>query len=146
MNTRTAPLNTALGQATLPTALRVVHSRGRSAHFAQQRRLPHEMRNPRLSRYELEYLNWYHGDPLKRSVSKAHEHSINNGEELIASKTCGCFQCLAIYSPKTITEWVRDSRDRTALCPHCDTDTVLGDASGYPITAEFLRRMQSAWC
>jgi hypothetical protein len=104
------------------------------------------MRNPRLSRYELEYLNWYHGDPLKCSVHKAHQHSNNNAQELFASKICGCFECLTIYSPKAITDWLRDSRDRTAFCPHCDTDTVLGDASGYPITREFLDAMNKAWC
>ncbi len=127
-------------------SLRVVHSRGRSATNAQGAPLPWDMRNPRLSHYELEYLNWYHGDPLKRSVHKAHKHSSNNGRELLASRLCGCFECGTIYAPATIQEWLRDSRDRTAFCPHCNTDTVIGDASGYPITPEFLARMKAAWC
>lgn len=140
------PMNANAVRSTQPTILRVVHSRGGSGGKNQPAPLPWDMRNPRLSRYEREYLNWYHGDPLKCSVHKAHEHSMNNGEELIASTTCGCFQCLAIYSPKTITEWLRDSKDRTAFCPLCDMDSVLGDASGYPITKEFLRVMQEVWC
>jgi hypothetical protein len=33
----------------------------------------------------------------------------------------------------------------TALCPYCYTDSVLGDASGYPITEEFLKEMNKRW-
>lgn len=140
------PMTSSPARALRPTTLRVAHSRSRSAANPQAAPLPWDMRDPRLSHYELEYLNWYHGDPLKCSLNTAHDHCMNNGEELLASTTCGCFQCLAIYSSKAVTDWIRDFGIRTALCPHCDTDTVLGDASGYPITPEFLARMQQAWC
>jgi hypothetical protein len=104
-----------------------------------------ELHAPNLSAYERDYLNWYHGDPLKRSLSKAHDHSMNHRAELMASQHCGCFQCGSRFSPVAITEWVRDAMDDTALCPHCDIDAVLGDASGYPITEEFLRSMKLSW-
>ena len=69
------------------------------------------------SAYERDYLNWYHGDPLKRSLVQAHTHSINHGEELKRSARCGCFHFGARFRPEAITVWVRDSRDRTAFCP-----------------------------
>jgi hypothetical protein len=33
----------------------------------------------------------------------------------------------------------------TALCPHCGSEAVIGDQSGYPIGPEFLSRMNEAW-
>ncbi len=138
------PMTSAPDPAERTIHLRVVHRRGQPADHA--RPLPHDMRNPRLSRYELDYLNWYHGDPLRRSHRRAAEHTINNGEELLASNRCGCFSCGSTFPPMRIHTWLRDSRDRTALCPECDADAVIGDASGYPLTPEFLAAMRDAWC
>ena len=61
------------------------------------------------------------------------------------AERCGCFQCGSRFAPAAITEWVRDAKDDTAFCPHCDIDAVLGDASGYPITPEFLQAMHESW-
>ena len=33
----------------------------------------------------------------------------------------------------------------TALCPYCHIDAVIGDASGFPITEEFLTEMMRRW-
>lgn len=33
----------------------------------------------------------------------------------------------------------------TAECPYCHIDAVIGDASGFPITEEFLRKMMHRW-
>ena len=73
----------------------------------------------------------------------AHERSSLHHDEVVASDTCGCFHCLAIFPPSSIDEWTDD--DETALCPRCGIDAVIGSASGYPITREFLREMKSAW-
>jgi hypothetical protein len=73
----------------------------------------------------------------------AHERSIHHHDEVVASETCGCFYCLAIFPPSAIEEWTDD--DETALCPRCRIDAVIGSASGYPITREFLREMKSVW-
>ena len=74
---------------------------------------------------------------------RAHGHCRNNREELHKCKLCGCFYCLGIYPPSEITEWV--DVDRTAICAKCGIDSVIGDTSGYPITAEFLQRMHDHW-
>lgn len=131
-----------------PKVLRVVHSihrENRSKDNAAAVRIPKELYNQQLSAYERDYLNWYHGDPLKVSLVQAHTHSINHRAELLASERCGCFHCGEEFAPRAITEWVQDSKEATAFCPHCDIDAVIGDASGYPITTEFLAQMRERW-
>lgn len=34
---------------------------------------------------------------------------------------------------------------RTAVCPYCSVDSVIGLASGLELTPEFLRRMHAYW-
>ena len=80
---------------------------------------------------------------------RAHRHSIRHRDEIIASGMCGCFYCLAIFQPNDIKDWVDQSDLRpagvTALCPRCGIDSVIGSASGYPISEPFLTEMQSHW-
>ncbi len=58
-----------------------------------------------------------------------------------------CFDCLTTFSPSNIAEWLDEtSGAQTALCPKCVNDTVIGDASGYPLTPEFLGEMHAHWC
>ena len=46
-----------------------------------------------------------------------------------------------------IDEWIDepDPPGVTALCPKCGIDSVIGSASGYPITSNFLWRMKLRW-
>jgi len=74
----------------------------------------------------------------------APKHSICHRRELEASDCCGCFYCLAIFRPEDIERWLSDG-DGTAVCPHCQIDSVIGSASGYPISRDFLERMQRHW-
>jgi len=77
----------------------------------------------------------------------AHKHSIEHREELLASESCGCFYCRRIFKPSEIREWIdiTDGVGQTAMCPYCGIDSVLGSASGFPITIEFLARMRRFW-
>lgn len=74
---------------------------------------------------------------------KAHKHSSIHRVELKASTFCGCFYCLAVFPPNEITQWIDD--DQTALCPKCEIDSVIGSASGFPITPDFLMRVHDHW-
>ena len=65
-------------------------------------------------------------------------------EELESSSICGCFYCLAVFPPASIGSWLNEGCG-TALCPQCGIDSVLGSASGFPITPEFLQRMHHHW-
>ena len=91
---------------------------------------------------------------LKRIISAkpeyiaAHAHSLSHRNELESSDLCGCFYCLRIYIPNEIVEWIDEDATgigRTALCPNCGIDSVIGSASGFPITEEFLKKMRDHW-
>ena len=67
---------------------------------------------------------------------------------MLASEVCGCFYCLEIYDPAGIVDWVDEDAEgigRTALCAKCGIDSVIGSASGYPITRDFLKQMHDYW-
>src|SRR6476660_738045 len=78
---------------------------------------------------------------------RAHRRSISHRDEIEASEKCGCFYCGAIFSPAEITDWLNESKagGQTALCPRCSIDSVIGSQSGFPITPEFLSRMNGHW-
>lgn len=80
----------------------------------------------------------------------AHKHCYLHRQEVLSSKLCGCFHCLSIYPPGEI--WHDDWIDvdalgigQTARCPVCGIDSVVGSNSGYPITQDFLAKMERHW-
>ena len=88
-------------------------------------------------------------DEIKRDASLewAHKHSSHHREEVLGSEMCGCFYCLAIFGPDEIDVWVDSVNGvgQTALCPRCSVDSIIGSASGFPITQEFLEQMHRRW-
>lgn len=79
----------------------------------------------------------------KNTLERAHDHTIRHHQKIIHSQICGCFYCVDTYPPTLIREWI-DGR-QTALCPKCRIDSVIGSASGFPITREFLESMHRYW-
>lgn len=51
--------------------------------------------------------------------------SSDNRSTLESSDVCGCYFCLRTFNVSEIEEWI--DNDQTALCPNCDTDTLLSD-------------------
>jgi hypothetical protein len=76
-------------------------------------------------------------------LEAAHKYCSMHRGEIERSTICGCFYCLSIFPPSEIVEWIDEGQ--TAMCPRCPVDSVIGSASGYPITAEFLQRMHDKW-
>ena len=74
----------------------------------------------------------------------AHQFSVNNRKQLEQSSVCGCFYCRKIFNPNEITEWIPE-KSGTALCPYCGIDSVIGESSGFPITEQFLYKMNQYW-
>jgi len=75
-------------------------------------------------------------------------HRVSSGHRAIIerSQLCGCFYCLSTYSPSEIERWIDESTGvHTALCPKCGIDSVIGDASGYELSAPFLSAMHQRW-
>ena len=79
-----------------------------------------------------------------RIFRQAHDCSFSNKEQIEKSEKCGCFSCCKIFSPSEITDYLPDEPP-TAECPFCHTDSVIGDASGFPITKDFLKKMKKRW-
>ncbi len=80
---------------------------------------------------------------MQYDLDLAHKRSIKHRAELTASSNCGCFFCCNIFPPSEIEDWTDDNQ--TALCPKCGIDSVIGDASGYVISEDFLANMNGRW-
>ena len=75
----------------------------------------------------------------------AHKHCFRQEREVMESAICGCFYCLETFPPTEIEDWADDGPP-TALCPRCGIDSVIGDASGFPVVDKaFLGDMNMYW-
>ena len=76
----------------------------------------------------------------ERYYNLAGKASFENWEAVHSSKMCGCYYCGHIFPPEELTEgdWIPDRHGRTAVCPKCGIDAVIGDVSGIPIRADVL--------
>jgi hypothetical protein len=81
----------------------------------------------------------------REMLDAAHKHCGRHRAEIERSDVCGCFYCCLTCAPADISAWL-DEGDGTALCPHCSIDSVIGSASGYPVSDEaFLQAMHRRW-
>ena len=95
-------------------------------------------------------------------LSHAVARSYQNRAEVERSDSCACSNCYAQFHPSEVVLWsdsvddddedpgrLRPDTDRyrgtTAICPRCRYDAVLGSASGYDLTVEFLRSLNHYW-
>ncbi len=77
-------------------------------------------------------------------LKTAHKHSSRHRAEIARSAVCGCFYCLATFGSAEIEEWWDEGK--CATCPRCGIDSVIGDASGYPVAdPAFLAAMHDVW-
>lgn len=85
----------------------------------------------------------------------AYRHASNHRAEIESSRLCGCFNCQLTFKPDEIIAWtgwdaaslddLENAQGNTALCPHCGSESVIGDASGHAIDPAFLTAMNQAW-
>lgn len=78
-------------------------------------------------------------------LKEAHKASLCNKDSILRSTQCGCFNCCRIMKPSSVIYQKEANGQKTGVCPYCYIDSVIGDASGYPITKEFLEAMQERW-
>ncbi len=87
---------------------------------------------------------------IPKDIQLAHRLDENYATKIRKSDMCGCYYCLHTFKPDQIKEWLFSARDddtklEFCMCPYCEIDAVLGDASGYPISEKFLREMNKYW-
>ena len=80
---------------------------------------------------------------MLEDIRNAHSHCSCHRSEILASALCGCFYCVTAFPPDQVLDWVDDGK--TALCPKCGIDSVLGSASGFRLSKEFLEEMNRYW-
>lgn len=78
-----------------------------------------------------------------KTFMDAHKHSADHRAKVEASDQCACFYCMSVFSPSRIEEWIDD--ERTALCPNCGIDSVIGTAAGFTLNTRFLTAMHQLW-
>ena len=76
-------------------------------------------------------------------LENAHRHSVRNRREIEQSSQCGCFSCKRTFLSSEVVDYTDEGE--TALCPYCGVDAVIGDASGFQLSEEFLRSMHKRW-
>lgn len=83
--------------------------------------------------------------PRFEYLKRAHKASFKNEESILHSQRCGCFNCQATFPASEVILMEEMDGQKTAWCPRCGIDAVLGDASGFPISEEFLEEMRKTW-
>jgi hypothetical protein len=74
---------------------------------------------------------------------RVHKHCSRHRSEIERSERCGCFYCLQSFVTDDIQEWIDNGA--TAMCPRCGIDSVIGSASGFSLSPNFLQRMHRYW-
>lgn len=77
-------------------------------------------------------------------INRAIDCATRNKEQIEQSKRCGCYCCTKIFPASKVTEYV-SKEEPTAICPYCGTDSVIGDASGIPLSNSLLKSMRMSW-
>lgn len=80
---------------------------------------------------------------------------MRNEAEIVGSEVCTCMYCGYEFSPSIVTPpeehsnlWQPDGPpgERTATCPLCLIDAVVGDGGGFPVTdPHFKARCAREW-
>lgn len=81
-------------------------------------------------------------------LKNAAKHSLCNYNEIQKSVNCGCYYCQSIFKADEIQpdeDIMPDVGGYTVICPYCGIDAVIGDQSGFPITAEFLTALHDLY-
>lgn len=80
----------------------------------------------------------------KKTLREIHKHSFRNEDEIKRSKYCGCFYCKTIFEAKEVKDAhfaTEKSGGKTAWCPYCNIDALIGDASGIVLSQKLLNEM-----
>lgn len=81
---------------------------------------------------------------VRSHCDRAHDYARDNYSELQMSSICGCFHCLETFGPREIQDWIFNN-EKTAVCPKCGSDSVIGNFSKFPVTHDFLKAMNERW-
>ncbi|VEJ49764.1 hypothetical protein [Neisseria weaveri] len=81
------------------------------------------------------------------TLISAHAYCTENFSTLSQPQICGCFHCQKLFPSTDLTEEdfiEEDSGKKTAFCPHCGIDAVIG-SNDHELNPEFLSAMHHYW-
>ncbi len=83
-------------------------------------------------------------------IEQAHKATIYHEKDILSSTVCTCFYCGYQFDPHKEEDllWLDETnpKGKTLVCPMCLIDCVVGDASGFPVTAhDFIMACTEAW-
>jgi hypothetical protein len=76
--------------------------------------------------------------PVSIEAHRLPQHMHHNRAEIQAGERCGCICCEQLFPAREIQKWVGGGT--TALCPRCETASVVGSGAGFELTPQLLRR------
>ena len=92
---------------------------------------------------------------MRNDLLVAYRFLTSNWQQVQASTMCGCCNCMLTFAPAEIVAWTGLSfedvdneeaiKKQTALCPHCGSESVLGNGAGFSVDPDFLSQMNEAW-
>jgi hypothetical protein len=62
----------------------------------------------------------------KFNVISSHMYCSNNYQSISLSKNCACIYCKQTPPKDAVTDWVETEKEKTAICPFCGIDAVIG--------------------
>jgi hypothetical protein len=80
---------------------------------------------------------------MNNDIKNAPLKSMKNRQNVKTSQICGCYQCLATFPSQEITQWT--DQNETAICPKCQTDSVLPDSCGISLDENNLKEIKKYW-
>ena len=78
-----------------------------------------------------------------KRYEEIYKHSCRNHAELKQSLKCGCFSCGRIFDATEVEDYIDGGE--TALCPYCDVESVVGDASGIELNLIVLNELNKMY-
>ena len=76
-------------------------------------------------------------------MRKLYEGSFCNEDEMQRYIMCACFSCGKKFLTSDICDWViEDDGKKTAICPYCDSDTVIPDDGRGDLSREKLAALK----
>lgn len=77
------------------------------------------------------------------TIDEAARFALRNRAQLAASTQAACYHCRERFPPAEVLDWT--DQGETAVCPRCGVDTVIGNASGFPLDERTLAALYARW-
>ena len=97
-----------------------------------------------------------------KSIDYAQEHNVENNDnylditdinicsydnyrQITAANLCGCYHCGAIFKVFEMSEPLSRVYDDSAICPYCETDSLISDFQGFDVTPDLMETLKNAY-